>query len=86
MSRSAFARDFKASLGVTPMEFVTRIRLNLARRLLVSTVRPVEAIAGEVGFNSRSHFSRVFRGQYGTDPTTFRRRNFLGFSSDAVAS
>jgi AraC-like DNA-binding protein len=81
MSRSAFARDFKATLGVTPMEFVTRIRLNLARRLLVATARPVEAIAAEVGFSSRSHFSRVFRDHYGTDPSSFRRRNFLGFSS-----
>jgi AraC-like DNA-binding protein len=80
MSRSAFARDFKGTLGVTPMEFVTRIRLNVARRLLVSTVRPVEAIAAEVGFSSRSHFSRVFRDHYGTDPSTFRRRNFLGFT------
>jgi AraC-like DNA-binding protein len=80
MSRSAFARDFRATLGVTPMEFVTRIRLNLARRLLVSTVRSVEAIAAEVGFSSRSHFSRVFRDHYGTDPSTFRRRNFLGFT------
>lgn len=85
MSRSAFARDFKATLGVTPMEFVTRIRLNLARRLLASTVRPVEAIAAEVGFSSRSHFSRVFRDQYGTDPSTFRRRNFLGFNPDEAA-
>lgn len=82
MSRSAFARDFKATLGVAPMEFVTRTRLNLARRLLASTVRPVEAVAADVGFSSRSHFSRVFRDQYGTDPSTFRRRNFLGFSTD----
>jgi AraC family transcriptional activator of mtrCDE len=80
MSRSAFARSFKTTLGVTPMEFLTRIRLNLARRLLVSTVRPVEGIAAEVGFSSRSHFSRVFRDHYGTDPSTFRRRNFLGSS------
>lgn len=80
MSRSAFARDFKSSLGITPMEFVSRVRLNLARRLLVTTTRPVDAIAAEVGFKSRSHFSRVFRDQYGTDPSTFRRRNFLGLS------
>jgi AraC-like DNA-binding protein len=86
MSRSAFARSFKTTLGVTPMEFVTRIRLNLARRMLVSTVRPVEAIAGEVGFSSRSHFSRVFRDHYGIDPSTFRRRNFLGFTPPQAAS
>lgn len=85
MSRSAFAREFKATLGVTPMEFVTRIRLNLARRLLISTVRPVEAIASEVGFSSRSHFSRLFSDHYGKDPSTFRRRNFLGFSPAQVA-
>lgn len=82
MSRSAFARDFRASLGVTPMEFVTRVRLNLARRMLASSVRPVEVVAAEVGFSSRSHFSRVFRDQYGTDPSTFRRRNSLGFRTD----
>lgn len=86
MSRSAFARDFKATLGVTPMEFVTRIRLNFARRLLASTGRPVEAIAAEIGFSSRSHFSRVFRDQYGIDPSTFRRRNSLGFNPDKAAS
>jgi AraC-like DNA-binding protein len=86
MSRSAFARDFKTTLGVTPMEFVTRIRLNLARRLLVTSVRPVEAIAAEVGFSSRSHFSRVFRDHYGTDPSTFRRRNFLGFTPPRAAT
>jgi AraC family transcriptional activator of mtrCDE len=86
MSRSAFARDFKATLGVTPMEFVNRTRLSLARRLLAFTVRPVEAIAAEVGFSSRSHFSRVFRDQYGIDPSAFRKRNFLGFSPDEAAA
>ena len=86
MSRSAFARDFKATLGVTPIEFVTRVRLNLARRMLASTVRPVEAIAADVGFSSRSHFSRVFSDRYGIDPSTFRRRNFLGFGADRTGS
>jgi AraC-like DNA-binding protein len=86
MSRSAFARAFKTTLGIPPMEFLTRTRLNLARRLLVSTVRPVEAIAAEVGFSSRSHFSRVFRDHYGADPSTFRRRNFLGFGEGQAGS
>lgn len=78
MSRSAFARDFKATLGVTPIEFLTRIRLNFARRLLSSSSRPIEAIASAVGFSSRSHFTRVFREQYGINPSIYRRRNLLG--------
>lgn len=73
MSRSAFAREFKAALGLTPMDFVTRVRLDLAHRLLLSTGIAVEGIAATVGFSSRSHFSRLFREHYGTDPSSFRR-------------
>ena len=73
MSRSAFAREFKAALDLTPMEVVARVRLNHAHRLLVSTGMSVEGIAATVGFNSRSHFSRLFREHYGTDPSSLRR-------------
>lgn len=75
MSRSAFAREFKSALNLTPMEFVARVRLNLAHRLLESTGITVEGIAAAVGFSSRSHFSRLFREHYGTDPSGFRRSN-----------
>lgn len=75
MSRSAFAREFKAELDLTPMEFVARVRLNLAHRLLRSTGIRVEGIATTVGFSSRSHFSRLFREHYGIDPSSFRRNN-----------
>ncbi|SBV32330.1 putative AraC family transcriptional regulator [uncultured Sphingopyxis sp.] len=73
MSRSAFAREFKVALDLTPMEFVARVRLNLAHRLLVSTGISVEGIAAAVGFSSRSHFSRLFREHYGIDPSGLRR-------------
>ena len=75
MSRSAFAHEFRAALDLTPMEFVARVRLNLAHRLLETTGLPVEGIAAAVGFNSRSHFSHLFREHYGTDPSSFRRCN-----------
>ena len=75
MSRSAFSRQFKAAVHESPMEFVTRVRLEHARRLLLGTARPVEAIASSIGLRSRSHFSRAFRRQFGIDPSAFRRRN-----------
>jgi AraC family transcriptional activator of mtrCDE len=73
MSRSAFAREFKAALDMTPMEFVARVRLDLAHHFLETTGMPVEGIAVAVGFRSRSHFSHLFREHYGTDPSSFRR-------------
>jgi AraC-like DNA-binding protein len=73
MSRSAFAREFKEALNLTPMEFVARVRLSLARRLLLTTGIPVEGIAPMVGFSSRSHFSRLFREHFGADPSSVRR-------------
>lgn len=75
MSRSAFAREFKEAVGMTPMDFVARVRLNVAHRLLLSTGISVEGIALAVGFSSRSHFSRLFREHYGLDPTSLRRAN-----------
>lgn len=73
MSRSAFAREFKSAVGLTPMDFVARVRLSHAHRLLLSTSIAVETIASSIGFGSRSHFSRLFREHYGTDPSSFRR-------------
>lgn len=73
MSRSAFAREFRAAVDLTPMDFVARVRLDLAHRLLESTSLTVEGIAATVGFNSRSHFSHIFHEHYGMDPSSFRR-------------
>jgi AraC family transcriptional activator of mtrCDE len=72
MSRSAFAREFSKAYEMTPMRFVTTIRLHRAAELLRSTAMPVKMIAGTVGFASRSHFSRAFRDTYGIDPLNFR--------------
>lgn len=85
MSRSAFARDFKAALDMTPMEFVARVRLDLAHRLLETTGLPIEGIAATVGFNSRSHFSHLFREHYGVDPSSFRRGTAKSSSCEEAA-
>lgn len=74
MSRSAFAREFSHSFAMSPMEFVARTRLHLAAEMLRSTTLPVKVIAANIGFSSRSHFSRAFRTGYGDDPSTYRRK------------
>ena len=74
-SRSIFASEFKEDIGITPMAFVAQARLARACDLLGETTMPVAAIATEVGFASRSHFSRAFRRAHDADPTAWRRRH-----------
>lgn len=72
MSRTSFAVRFSQIFGQGPMEFVQRVRLRIAARLLSATDLPVKVIAGSVGYESRSAFSRVFETTYGSTPSDFR--------------
>ena len=72
MSRSAFARHFVAAFGRGPMDFLRELRLRRAARLLKTTERPVKTLAREVGYTSRSYFSRAFKDFYGVSPAEFR--------------
>jgi AraC family transcriptional activator of mtrCDE len=74
MSRSVFADRFAEAFGASPMEFLRRIRLGRAARLLATTDIPVKKIAHVVGYESRSYFSRAFRARYDVDPTDYRTR------------
>lgn len=73
MSRTSFSERFSEVFGQAPMDFVQRVRLRIAARLLSSTDLPVKVIAGSVGYASRSSFSRAFEAIYGAAPTDFRR-------------
>jgi len=72
MSRSAFAQRFKATFGRSAMDFLKQLRLQRAAQLLQTTRRPIKWIADQVGFESRSHFSRSFTDFFGTAPADFR--------------
>jgi AraC-like DNA-binding protein len=61
-------------LGVSLMEYLTRFRLEVARHLLTATDATIDQIAGEAGFSSASHLSRVFLARSGYRPGDYRRR------------
>lgn len=67
-----FSRLFKATLGVTPYQYVIERRLDRASHLLTTTSRPVYDIALEVGYGHVSHFSRAFKLQFGRTPSDLR--------------
>ena len=72
MSRSAFATEFAARFGRTPMAFLREVRLRKAAQLLRGTNLPVEVVSRRIGFSSRSHFSRAFHEYFGRSPSEFR--------------
>ena len=72
--RSRLFELFRANTGMTPNDYLRRLRVEAARGLLTDTSRPVTEIAFEVGFNSSQYFSTVFLQYTGLTPTGFRSR------------
>jgi AraC-like DNA-binding protein len=72
MSRTVFAARFMEAFAQPPFEFLTRLRLERAAQLLTSTELPVKGVAAQVGYASRSSFTRAFLATYGVAPKTFR--------------
>lgn len=63
---------FRSVLGMRPMEYTARRRIQAAKELLTGTALSVESIAEEVGFGSESYFCKQFRRYEGITPTAFR--------------
>jgi AraC-like DNA-binding protein len=74
MSRSAFAPRFKRLVGATPLEYLLRLRLHSASRMLRDTDRTVASIAGATGYGSEGAFSTAFKRGMGVSPGEYRLR------------
>ena len=72
MSRSRFTHHFAEAYLTSPMSYLQLVRLRAAARLLQTSAIPIKAVAGAVGFRSRSYFSRAFTDKFGIDPSRFR--------------
>lgn len=73
VSPSYFSTLFKRETGENFTAYVTNLRLNKARELLISTKRNVSDIAIEVGYSDYYYFTKVFRKYYGITPTQYRQ-------------
>jgi AraC-like DNA-binding protein len=73
MSRSIFALRFKATVGTSPMEYLTRWRMLLAGHRLTGSDDPISAIAQSLGYESESAFSKAFRRSMECSPRQYRR-------------
>ena len=73
LSISQFDRRFKRFLQMTPQEFILRVRVHAARRMLVATDKSIADIALDTGFCDQSYFTKQFKRQTGMPPSHYRR-------------
>lgn len=73
LSPSHVCRLFKTHTGLSPGEYLRRLRMDKARHLLSTSVLSVKQIMAVAGYNSKSHFVRHFRRSFGLTPSEYRR-------------
>ncbi|MFE7242394.1 helix-turn-helix domain-containing protein [Streptomyces sp. NPDC057582] len=73
LSPSQFTRRFRASTGQSPHQFLLKLRLECACRLLRTGSAPIAQVAAACGFSHQEHLTRVMRTRMGTTPATLRR-------------
>ncbi|WJH37961.1 AraC family transcriptional regulator (plasmid) [Aliirhizobium terrae] len=68
LSRSQFAARFARVVGESPLEYLTRWRMMLAREALLERATTIAQVANDVGYGSEAAFGAAFRRVYGTSP------------------
>lgn len=74
LSRTSFTTKFSRCLSITPLAYITRWRMQIARQRLSDTKAPIIKIAEGVGYQSEAAFGRVFKKHFDTAPATYRRQ------------
>ncbi len=74
-----FHRIFREAVGQTPYEYLSRLRLEEAKRLLLTERESMAGIAERCGYSSQSYFNCVFRRETGMTPGEFRRASIARY-------
>lgn len=72
LSRSAFVERFTDAVGLPPMKYLTRSRLDLAKQLLLDRRQAVSQVAAKVGYEAEEAFNRAFKREFGLPPAKWR--------------
>ena len=75
LSVSRLAHLFKDEMGMTIIDYLTKVRISHAKHLLLSTDDNCTQVCFEVGYNNQSYFTRTFKELVGMTPRQFRENN-----------
>lgn len=74
LNRSYLIAIFKDHTGIGPGAYVTKLRIDEAKRLLTVSGNSLGSIAEALGFSSQSHFQNVFKKETGETPLEYRKK------------
>jgi transcriptional regulator GlxA family with amidase domain len=72
-SRTQFTRKFQAQVGVAPSRYLTELRMQKVRKLLVEMDCSMEQIAEQCGYKNAFYLSRVFTKMMNMNPSLYRK-------------
>lgn len=73
LSEEHFIRLFRKTLGMSPFQYFTRLKVEAASAYLVESFMPIKTISDYFGFENPFHFSRVFKKCTGLSPREYRK-------------
>lgn len=74
--RSYFYRNFMNEIGISPIDYFIKMKINKASIYLIKSTMSISQISAKLGFNSADYFSKTFKRVVGITPTEFRAENF----------
>lgn len=77
LSNDHFTRVFKSVMGISPMDYVIRRRIEKSQYLLQSTNSPINNIAEQTSFKSTPYFNRMFKKYVLVTPATYRKQSVI---------
>ena len=78
VSTGWFIRHFRCDTGVTPLQYILRLRIASAQELLAHSDCRIAQVAQIVGYDNPLYFSRLFRQQTGMTPSQYREKEKAG--------
>ncbi len=83
MSRSTLTRKLKAITGLTPLEYIRRVKMQHACRMLKDPHTTVNEVALALGYYNRKYFTACFPEEYGMTPSEVKKQKEKGGTNES---